>query len=329
MAGQTLIYVGAEACGLYRKEAGNGEWTELAEGLPPSPEVRALLVHPQDPAVIYAGTQQGVYRSQDWGERWERMNLLEGRVIWSLQFHPADARVMYAGTEGSEVFISRDGGEDWQHLSTIDNRDAYRMHWEPRIMSIGLDPADPDRMYAAIEVGGAARSFDAGRSWEFTTRDFVGDLDLMDVHAVAVGGPEREAVLIANRTGVWRSFDRGDRWENVRLERFSPIIYSRGVRTDPTDPSTLYACVASDFAGDKGGLMRSTDLGETWERIDRGIAPGSATVGIAIKPENPEELYFCTRRGQVFGSQDGGASWSEHPLPEQATKVICIAAASA
>jgi hypothetical protein len=137
------------------------------------------------------------------------------------------------------------------------------------------------------------------------------------------------AVLIANRVGVWRSFDRGGHWDNLHLERFSPIVYSRGVRTCPADPDTLYACVASDFAGDKGGLMRSTDLGETWERIDRGIAPGSATVGVAIKAEDPDQVYFCTRRGQVFGTDDGGATWSEHALPQRATKVICVACASA
>src|SRR5204863_2901930 len=118
---QTLLYVGAEECGLYRKEVGNGGWAELTQDLPPSPQVRALAVHPRIRGLIFAGTQQGVYRSQDQGDHWERMHLPEGRVIWSLQFHPADPGVMYAGTEGSEVFISRDGGENWQHLSTIDN----------------------------------------------------------------------------------------------------------------------------------------------------------------------------------------------------------------
>src|SRR5206468_1725767 len=182
-------------------QADNGDWTELTNGLPPAPQVRALAVDPQNPAVIYAGTQRGVYRSRDRGDQWERMNLPEGRVIWSLQFHPTDSQVMYAGTEGSEVYISRDRGENWQYLSTITNPDALEMAWSPRIMSIGLEPANPDKMYAAIEVGGVTRSSDAGRSWEFVTPDFVGDIDLMDLHGVAIGAPDSSAVFVANRVG--------------------------------------------------------------------------------------------------------------------------------
>ena len=50
MAGRTLIYVGAEADGLYRKEAGDSRWEKLVKGMPPSPQVRAIAVHPNDSA---------------------------------------------------------------------------------------------------------------------------------------------------------------------------------------------------------------------------------------------------------------------------------------
>ena len=63
----------------------------------------------------------------------------------------------------------------------------------------------------------------------------------MDLHGVAVGSGDSSAVFISNRAGVWRSLDRGDNWENTHFENFSPIIYSRGVQADPSDPSTLYA----------------------------------------------------------------------------------------
>ena len=39
MAGKTLIYVGAESDGLYRKEESDGKWEKLAKGMPPSPQV--------------------------------------------------------------------------------------------------------------------------------------------------------------------------------------------------------------------------------------------------------------------------------------------------
>ena len=99
------------------------------------------------------------------------------------------------------------------------------------------------------------------------------------------------------------------------------------MQTAPNDPNTFYACVGKDFGSTAGGILRSTDLGETWQRFDRGVTPDSTTFGIAINARHPEQVYFCTRRGQVFGTHDGGASWIEHRLPESAMNVISIACA--
>ena len=62
MAGKTFIYVGAEADGLYRKEAGDSRWEKLAKGMPPSPQARAIAVHPNDASTVFVGTQRGVSR---------------------------------------------------------------------------------------------------------------------------------------------------------------------------------------------------------------------------------------------------------------------------
>ena len=133
MADKTNVYVGAEAHGLYRKEAGDRQWQPLTNGMPPSPQVRPIAIHPRDPDVVFVGTQRGVYRSQDRGDHWQRMNLPEGRIVWSLQFHPHNPHVMFLGTEGSEVYTSEDGGENWRYLSTISNPDAVQMAFATRI----------------------------------------------------------------------------------------------------------------------------------------------------------------------------------------------------
>ena len=260
MADKTLVYAGAEASGLYRKEAGDEGWEELTNGMPPSPQVRAIAIHPDDPAVVFAGTQRGVYRSQDRGGQWHRMNLPEGRVVWSIQFHPNDSQVMYLGTEGSEVFTSQDAGENWQYLSTISNPNAVQMAFATRILRIAIEPANPQYMYAALEVGGAARSSDGGKSWEVANSYFADDVDLMDLHGVAVGSGDSNAVFISNRVGVWRNLDRGDNWENMHFEKVSPLIYSRGIQVAPNDPSTLYACAGVNFRSEEGGVLRTTDL---------------------------------------------------------------------
>ena len=74
---QTFVYAGLAgegeyigAGGLYRYAAHKGEWQSLTNGLPENPQVRALLMHPQNPAIVYAGTHRGPYRSDDRGEHW-------------------------------------------------------------------------------------------------------------------------------------------------------------------------------------------------------------------------------------------------------------------
>jgi photosystem II stability/assembly factor-like uncharacterized protein len=328
MADETYIYVGAEAHGLYRKKASDTRWEHLTNGMPPMPQVRPIAIHPHHPEVLFVGTQRGVYRSQDRGDHWQRMHLPEGRAVWSLQFHPQHPQVMFLGTEGIEVYRSDDGGEHWQYVSTIVNPNAVQMAFATRILGFAIEPPDPTRMYAALEVGGAARSADGGTTWELVNRNFDGNVDLMDLHGVAIGSPRADVVCIANRTGVWRSQDRGDTWENLHLDKFSPIAYSRGVQTAPNDPNTFYACVGKDFGSAAGGVLRSTDLGETWQRFDRGVAPDSTTFGVAVNARHPEQVYFCTRRGQVFGTHDGGATWTETRLPESASNVMSIACVS-
>ncbi|MFQ6029885.1 MAG: WD40/YVTN/BNR-like repeat-containing protein, partial [Dehalococcoidia bacterium] len=102
---QTYVYVGLAgeganigSGGLYRKIDGVGDWENISEGLPPEPNVRALLVHPQKPNLVYAGTQEGVYRSQDHGDHWEALQSPGTDLdTWSLAFHPHNPDIIYAG----------------------------------------------------------------------------------------------------------------------------------------------------------------------------------------------------------------------------------------
>ena len=70
--------------GLYRMAVGNGGWEVANNGLPEAPEIRALAVHPQKPERVFAGTQDGPYRSDDYGDHWEKVNVGDhGLPVWS------------------------------------------------------------------------------------------------------------------------------------------------------------------------------------------------------------------------------------------------------
>ena len=95
------------------------KWEPLTNGLPKNPQVRALLIHPKNPKIIYAGTNQGPYRSDDRGDHWHPMGTpRNGMNVWSLAFQPHNTQVIYAGYEPFGIYRSEDGGQSWRETDT-------------------------------------------------------------------------------------------------------------------------------------------------------------------------------------------------------------------
>ena len=75
-------------------------------------------MHPTNPQVIFAGTQDGPYRSDDGGDDLQaRPTSRAIWQVWSITVHPSNPRVIYAGTSPVGVFRSEDGGDTWTRLA--------------------------------------------------------------------------------------------------------------------------------------------------------------------------------------------------------------------
>ena len=74
-----------------------------------------------------------------------------------------------------------------------------------------------------------------------------------------------------------------------------------------------------------GSIYRSDDVGETWKRFDHGIKAEATMMGVTVHPKDPNQVYGVSRFGQVFGTQDGGRTWSESRLPEGVRDVYAVA----
>jgi photosystem II stability/assembly factor-like uncharacterized protein len=349
---QRFVYVGAAGTpaggsgtqmqGTYRLDVDNGRWQRLGGGLPDDVEVRSIVGQPGSPNVVYAGAQSGLYRSTDGGDSWTALPLPgKERVVWSIHIHPKDANTIYVGTEGTTIYRSTDGGASFTELDVPMPNGAVKMNFPIRVLRLAVDPNAPNEIYAALEVAGVMRSLDGGKTWEDCNANLLAftkdaryksrigsDTDtegMMDSHALAVSPGRRGTVFLANRMGLFQSRDRASTWSDIEVGRFSPLTYARDVQVSPHDPRIMYAALSVAAVSDAGSLFRSQDLGETWSRFDHGVSIDSTLMTISASRSDPQRIYCAARRGQVFGTEDGGKSWQAYRLPDGAQGIYSVA----
>lgn len=328
--------------GLFRLAVGENEWRSLSNGLPDRAEVRTIAIHPHNPQIVYVGTQYGPYRSLDGGEQWEQLNFPDkDLVVWSMLFHPKNPQILYLGTAPTAIYRSDNGGESWRRLPIIEPAGMVKMGFPCRIIRLAADPNNPDELYAGLEVGGVIRSLDGGETWNDCTRELlkfteqehlksqlVSDTEIegmMDSHALSVSAARRGMVFLATRMGLFCSPDRGETWQEMEIWRHSPLAYARDIQVAPHEPNTLYAALSDAALGRAGAIYRSQDLGQTWKRFDHGLTVRSTMMTVAPSRQDAKVVYGATRKGQVFGTLDGGATWAERPLPAARQDVYALA----
>ena len=335
--------------GLFRRSPGEAtnanEWQALSAGLPEKVEVRAMAVHLTNPNVIYAGTQDGPYRSTDGGDHWEKLGFPDrNAVIWTISIHPTRHNILYCGTAPVTLYRSLDGGDNWHRLPNAKSPGhCEREGFETRTIRITADPNRPDDVYAALEVSGVIHSADGGETWTDRSASLLkfaeqkqyqssvggrhcGNAEgMMDSHALAISPAAPDTAFLAIRMGLFRSDDRGATWHDTNVGRFSPLTYCRDVIVSPHDAKVMYACLSPAAFSQDGTLFRSDDLAQSWRRIDHGIKAESTLMSVCVHPRDAAQIYCTTRGGQVFGTADAGGTWREYRLPKGVQDVYAVA----
>jgi photosystem II stability/assembly factor-like uncharacterized protein len=177
------------------------------------------------PGRVYLAGWSGLYRSDDWGNSWDRAdNGLPEEHVDALVIDPGTPEVVYA-IAGGRLWVGVDGARQWQS----------RQVGPPsgRAEVVALDGADPPRLWAVVS-GQLFRSDDRGERWQPVGRPLP-ELHTQ-VRGVGVMGP---SVLLATDRGVYRSPDGGDRWEPPSNALPAHLEAGPLVR-DPLSASTVY-----------------------------------------------------------------------------------------
>jgi photosystem II stability/assembly factor-like uncharacterized protein len=283
-----LVLAGALAVVLTLK-ASRGEARPIATL--ETADFHSLAFSPDEADVAFFGHHNGVMRSDDGGRTWRPLVAQPGFDAMGMAIGrgsgPRRGTSIYL--TGHNAFLtSTDGGASWQPVAhDLPGTDIH---------GFAMSPDDPKRLYAFVVGHGIFRSADGGRTW----RRLEGEAP-RDVTALAAGAGEPETLYVGTaRSGVVKTADGGRSFTRVASGLGSGPVLALAV--DPAARQTLYA-------GLEGGLYKTTDGGAAWSRLP---FPGDNAVALAVSRVRPNVLLAITvknRQGQVFRSENGGATW--------------------
>lgn len=305
-------------------------------GLYSGSQVWALAVHPAEPGVLLAGTDSGLYRLDHAAQRWTHLpSPMDDRLVTALAFSPDNPNVILAGTQPSAIFRSANAGETWtaidtgmkpfvasgffkgeQPLTPSAKPPGLVRHWT-RVTQIAFDTQDADLVWAGVEIDGAWRSRDGGKTWTRTSDGLKNE----DVHGLAVIRDGGRIVLATTAGGLHVSRDDGTTWTHQPIA--SPWQYVRSIVRKPDGSGTLYLTNGNGPPGSDGRLYRSNDFGKTWRQAKLPGRLESSAYFLAAHPADPNLLFLAATLGQLYRSVDGGESWV--PLPRRLGEVRAIA----
>lgn len=313
MAEQGTILVGTVGQGVMCSRDGGETWQRgsIGQGLHSDAIVRTVQPDPARPDVVYAGTDKGLYCSEDAGMSWRLLDTaMNDQTVWVLSFDPTDSNVRYAGTgtpQQAGLFKSTDAGETWQRQN-MEIAEWCPAVGVPRFTGISVDPTNPRSIWAGLEVDGLRHSADGGQTWSKVNGQ---QLPNPDVHSVlVVAGPPKTIFNVVNND-VWVSSDDGASWEALNSRAPLPYRYPRCIAVKPNDPKTVYLTLGDATPGRIGTVMRSKDAGQSWESLDLSTPPNSAMWTVSMHPSNPEQVFAGSRYGYLYRSADGGDTWTK------------------
>jgi photosystem II stability/assembly factor-like uncharacterized protein len=278
-----VIYVGggevtlrgnvSSGYGLWKSVDAGKTWT--FSGLPKSRHIPRIIIHPDNPDVVYAAvlgniykptSDRGVYKSTNGGKSWEKVlfsNADSGAV--ELVMDPTNPRILYASTwrvnrtpyslnsggEGSALWKSTDEGQNWEEVSLNDG-------FAPGILGIigvTVSPVNPQKVWAIVEnkeKGGVYHSQDGGASWKHINDSRALRQRAWYYSKIYADTQDEDIVYVMN-VSYHKSKDGGKTFKSNN----APHGDHHDLWIAPEDNQRM-------IIGDDGGAQVSYNGGETW-----------------------------------------------------------------
>lgn len=296
--------------GIYKSEY-SAELFHKLNGIPyAARRSRVLKQDPANPLVLYAGTTDGLWRSDDAGDSWRA--LLADVTVNDVHIDPRDPRRVLLATDRGGVLLSTDGGVTF---TPSNHGFSHRS-----VASVLVDAEDSQTIYVGVlndkEFGGVLVSRDRGKNW----RQLNTGIENLDVFSLAQA--ENGDLLAGTSNGIYKLARESSEWQPAgtvflqnsapaeksqpdfptRLPLWTKIRLQARVMQLEIAPRRWYAATAM-------GLYGSRDQGRSWQG---GFLLGHKdfrTVHVS------NSTVLATTSQAALLSSDGGWNWTELQLP--------------
>ena len=242
-----------------------------------------------------------------------------------------DPLTYYMGTTGGGVWKTGDAGAKWENVS-----DGYFKtgsvgavavsESDPNIVYVGMGEHAPRGVMSSYGDG-VYKSYDGGKTWEHMGLEKTQQISRIVIHPknpniVLVAGQGAIHGATQDR-GIYKSVDGGKTWKKVLY--INENTGCAELSMDMHNPMVLYAAMWHNLrlpwkvisGGPGSGLYKSTDGGETWKQMTKGLPKEMGKMSIAVSKANSDKVYALIESdwekdlGGLYVSDDAGGSWSQ------------------
>ncbi|HSN17635.1 MAG TPA: hypothetical protein VLV87_05445, partial [Gammaproteobacteria bacterium] len=241
---------------------------------------------------------------------------------------PGNPSIYYVGGGGGGVWKTTDGGLSFSPI--------FEHEATSSIGAIALAPTNPNYVWVGTgeanirndvtDGAGIYFSPDAGKTWQQMGLKDVGQISRVivspeDPNTVWVAALGHTWAPNADR-GVFKTTDGGKTWKKVLY--ISEHTGASDLSMSPSNPKVLFAGMwqavrypwSLEDGGPESGIWRSTDGGDTWKKLTKGLPDGTVgRIAVAVAPSNPDRVYAIVEakpsEGLLWTSNDMGDSWSK------------------
>ncbi|MDT7540250.1 MAG: hypothetical protein QOE33_154 [Acidobacteriota bacterium] len=289
---RTHYFVASASGGVWKTENGGTTFRSVFDG-EGSYSIGWIVLDQKNPLNVWVGAGEnnsqrsvsygdGIYKSEDGGKTWRNVGLKKSEHIGRIAIDPRDSNTVYVAAQGP---LWGPGGDRGLYKTTDGGKtwkSVLNISENTGITDVVIDPDNPDTLLAAAYQ----------RRRHYWT--------LID------GGPE---------SALYKSTDAGATWKRIRAGLPPGDLGRIGLYISPADSNVVYATVEAGQG--LGGIFRSSDRGESWERRNPYDTTAMYYSRIVADPKEVDRIYVMNVLIQV--SDDGGRTL--RPLGERSKHV--------